>query len=241
MQSIIADSVKEDGMRLNLLRQVVVSALVVLQVLLFSHLMSLNIIFALAVSLLFAIPVVFACRSLFSTQGFNTQGVNAQGRMRYAKMGAAMFAGGGIGMLLGCAADFGQLGLYGFLSLCQSNPLSFSFSGIALYWGKMQLTPWIYIGMFVGGNLGMLLLEERRTEGSPGRGHSFLAYLICNLGMLFGMVLAELLGAGVAALSNEFLAAGLMVLVMLLSMVAGMVLLLWATVRVTRLNLELRF
>lgn len=230
-QLISADRIKDDGMHLNLLRQIVVSALVVLQVLLFSHLMSLNIVLALAVALLLSIPVIMACRSLF----------NFRSRLRYTKMGAVMFAGGGVGMLLGCAADFGQLGLYGLLSLCQSNPVSFSVFGLEGYWEKMRLTPWTYIGMFVGGNLAMMLLEGRHVEDSPARWRNFLAYLVCNVGMLSGMVLAEFLGAGVTALSNEFLAAGLMVLLMLLGMVAGMILLLWATVHVARLDFQLRF
>ena len=139
-------------------------------------------------------------------------------------MGLSMFTVGGIGLLLGCAMDLGPLGLYGLLSLCQTIPLSLSGAGLELYWQKVQLLPWTYMGMFAGGNLGMLLFGGAvRTTGSPGKNIP-LVFIACNIGMLLGMLLGEFLVNEIVQLSNQLLAAVLMVLSMLLTMTFGMLL-----------------
>lgn len=212
-------------------RLVIVSTLVVVQVVLFSYLMSVNLSTALLLAGMCSLLILLIGYLLF----------NAQGGMRYGKMAAVMFAGGGVGMLLGCTADLGQLGLYGLLSLCQAKPVSLSLPGLEMYWQKMQLTPWTYIGMFLGGNLGMFLLEDRRGPAPRSRRMLTVNYLICNLGMLLGMLLAEVLNTEVVALSNQLLAAGLMFLLMLMGMVLGMLALLLLTTRLGLVKLALRY
>lgn len=140
----------------------------------------------------------------------------------HTQMAIVMFAVGGFGMMLGCAADLGRTGLLGLLSLCQSMPLSL-LPDPGQVWQKMQLTPWTYAGMFIGGNLGMLLIKELRPGAHLGLIKAFYLYAVCNLGMLVGMLMGEAIATRLAADINLFIAAGLMMGLMLLGMTLGMV------------------
>ena len=140
----------------------------------------------------------------------------------HTQMAIVMFTFGGFGMMLGCAADLGHTGLLGLLSVCQSMPLSL-LPDPGQIWQKMRLTPWTYVGMFVGGNLGMLLIKELRPGIHLGLFKAFYIYAICNLGMLMGMLMGEAIATRIAVDINQFVAAGLMMALMLLGMTLGMV------------------
>ena len=90
----------------------------------------------------------------------------------------------------------------------------------------MQLTPWTYVGMFVGSNLAMLLIKELRPGASLGLVKSIYLYIICNFGMLAGMLVEEAIAIQLVINSNQFFAAGFMMGLMLLGMTLGMVVIL---------------
>lgn len=141
---------------------------------------------------------------------------------RYIQMGLSMFIAGGIGLLAGCAIEFGPLGLYGFLSLCRSIPLAVSPAILELFWQKLQLSPWTFLGMILGGNLGMLLFGSAlRADAQPSR---WQVLGVCNAGMLAGMLLGELLMNPLLAIAQPLIAVTLMVLTMLACMTLGMLL-----------------
>jgi len=140
----------------------------------------------------------------------------------HIQMAIVMFVVGGFGMMLGCAADLGHTGLLGLLSVCQSLPPSL-LPDPGQIWQKMRLTPWTYVGMFAGGNLGMLLIKELRPGAHLDLIKVIYTYAICNLGMLVGMLMGEAVAIRFAADINPFVAAGLMMVLMLLGMTLGMV------------------
>ena len=141
---------------------------------------------------------------------------------RHTRMAIVMLAVGGFGMMLGCGADLGRTGLLGLLSMCRSMPLSL-LPDPGQVWQKIQLTPWTYVGMFVGGNLGMLLIKELRPGARLGLLKALYLYAVCNLGMLAGMLVGEVIAIRLATDINQVLAAGLMMGLMLLGMTLGMV------------------
>jgi hypothetical protein len=192
-----------------------VMALIVAQVLVTAYLMVLDISNTLLLVLLLGLPVALCCNYLLGKS--LTYG--------YVRMSVVMFAAGGLGMLIGCSMDLNQTGLYAYVSLCQSEGFSFAERGASLLWQKLQLLPWTYLGMLIGGNLGMSLLKGKRCNRPLTRGRLIFLYLLCNAGMLLGMVLAEALASGFIANLGQPLAAGLMVISMLVGMTLGMVLL----------------
>lgn len=157
----------------------------------------------------------------------------------HTQMAIVMFAVGGFGMMLGCYADLGRTGLLSLLSLCRSIPLSL-LPDPGQVWQRIQLTPWTYVGMFVGGNLGMLLIKELRPGVHLGLLKALYLYAVCNLGMLVGMLMGEAIATWLAADINQFLAAGLMIGLMLLGMTLGMVALLAVANSFTRLDTQPR-
>lgn len=189
-----------------------VSGLIVAQAIMACYLLELDGRAALLFAALCGIPVAL----LFS------QLLKQGSTHHHTQMAILMFAIGGFGMMLGCGADLGRTGLLDLLSMCQAIPLSL-LPGPGLVWQKMQLTPWTYVGMFVGGNLGMLLIKELRPGTQLGLAKAFYLYAVCNLGMLVGMLMGEAIATRLAANINQFLAAGLMIGLMLLGMTLGMV------------------
>lgn len=195
-------------------RPSLVLSLCLLSVLVFALLLSWNLGAGIGAALLLAVPLTLL--SYYLLQAGRGQ--------RFVRMGLAMFSAGGIGMLLGCGIDLGPLGLYGLLSLCQSLPVNVLDLGLLQYWQKLQLSPWTYVGMFVGGNLGMLLITGQ-CRAAQASGQSLLSVLlVCNAGMLAGMLVSEALMLSIVSLSQPLLAAVLMVLVMLSAMTLGMLL-----------------
>lgn len=203
-----------------------VLALCLLSVLAFSLLLSRYLGTGAGGSLLLALPMLLLSVYLLH-----------MGRgQRLIRMGVAMFSGGGIGMLLGCGMDLGPLGLYGLLSLCQSIPVNFLDLGLAQYWQKLQLSPWTYAGMLLGGNLGMLLVNGQCRAAQVSGQNLPSVLLACNAGMLLGMLPSEALMPAIVSLSQPLLAATLMVLVMLSSMTLGMLLALRMLDRLAHFN-----
>lgn len=191
----------------------IVIALIVAQPVLFSYLLALDVSATLLLTLMYGIPIALGSSFLL------TRGV----KLRYARMSVVMFAAGGFGMLLGYVVDLNQMGLYVLLSMCRAAPSSMSGWGMGALWQKMQLTPWTYLGMFGGGNLGMLFLDDLRPSHSLAFRNVLYIYVICNVGMLYGMLLGEGISSALIVYLNQFLAAGLMVISMLLGMIFGMV------------------
>ena len=192
----------------------IVFALIVTQVILFCYLLALDILEISLFTLLFGIPIAMVSRFILSTKV-----------KRYAKMSVVMFAAGGFGMLLGCVLDLGPVGVYGLLSICQAASSSISGWEIGSLWQKFQLTPWMYIGMFACGNLGMLFIDGLRSHRSSVLIKTLTIYAVCNIGMLLGMLLGESISALFILYLNQFLASALMIISMLLGMVFGMVVL----------------
>jgi len=191
----------------------IIIALIIAQSILFFYLLALDVSAILFFALLCAVPIALTSRLLLSRKVI----------LLYAKMSVVMLATGGFGMLLGCVADLGQLGVYGLLSICQLTPSSISGWGVGILWQKIQLTPWTYIGMFTCGNLGMSFLGDLRSSHSLAPIKILYLYVNCNIGMLFGMLLGESISSAFIVYLNPFLAAGLMIILMLLGMIFGMV------------------
>lgn len=200
----------------------IVCALVLAQGLLFCRLLALHASTTLLVAFLYGLPLALACGLL----------VIRKSRLRYVDMTMAMFAAGGLGMFSGCLADMNGLGLYGLqglLSLCRATaglPL-----GLDTLWLKVQFTPWMYIGMFVGGNIGMLLFDILWFRRFPARANSFYDYIICNAGMLIGMLLGDGLSMLLTTGLNPLWASVAMLVFMLLGMTLGMITLLHLSAR----------
>lgn len=199
----------------NRLKLSIIIALIVAQPILFSYLLALDVSATLLLTLLCGIPIALGSSFLL------TRGVNHC----YARMSIVMFAAGGFGMLLGYVVDLNQMGLYALLSICRATPSSMSGWGLGALWQKIQLTPWTYLGMFGAGNLGMLFLDDIRPGHSLAFRNVIYIYVICNVSMLYGMLLGEGIFAALIDNLNQFLAAGLMVISMLLGMIFGMVVL----------------
>jgi hypothetical protein len=191
----------------------IIIALIVAQPVLFFYLLALDLTAIFFMALLCVIPIVF----------FGSLLLTRKVKLRYTKMSLVMFAAGGFGMLFGSVVDLGPVGVYGLLSICQLTPFPVSGWGVSELLQRIQLTPWTYIGMFTCGNLGMLFLDDLRSSHSLAPIKVLYIYLICNIGMLFGMLLGESISTIFIIYLNQFLAAGLMISSMLLGMVFGMV------------------
>lgn len=133
---------------------------------------------------------------------------------------AAMVAAGGFGMLAGCLADLGQLGLYGLIALCQSLPSLEPWS-LEPLWQRMRWMPWTYAGMLLGGGLGMWLWGFPAGTSWSRRGSRILW---CSLGMLVGMLTGEAAALALLGFVSPHLAGAVMALAMLACMNLGMLL-----------------
>ncbi|MEJ2347241.1 MAG: hypothetical protein P8090_17950, partial [Gammaproteobacteria bacterium] len=87
---------------------VAAAALVWLQVAMLGYLLYLGLLGAALMALVVGTPAALASRWLL---------LRARGRC--LRMSVMMLAAGGFGMLAGCIADLGQVGLYGMLALCR--------------------------------------------------------------------------------------------------------------------------
>lgn len=189
-----------------------ICSLIVAQAIMLCYLLALDSKTILLFSALCGIPVAL----LFS------QLLKRGSAHHHIQMAIIMFSMGGFGMMLGCNADLGRIGLLSLLSMCQSNPLSL-LPDLGLVLQKIQLTPWTYVGMFVGSNLGMLMIKEFRPVIQQGFLKAFYLYAACNLGMMIGMLMGEGIATQIATDINQIFAAVLMIGLMLLGMTMGMV------------------
>ncbi len=206
----------------------IVIVLVLIQAFLFCKVLSLHISTTLFAVSLCGVPLALACCVLLIRKP----------HWQYLDITMAMFAAGGLGMLIGYLADMNNLGLngpFGLMSLCRAVadlPLS-----LDSLWFKLQSTPWMYIGMFVGGNAGMLLFESMRRVFSI-RLKNLIDYTLCNIGMFMGMLLADVLSMTLTSGLDVFLGNAVMIVFMLLGMTLGMIALLHLS---TYINKVLQF
>jgi hypothetical protein len=153
------------------------SALAGLQAVMLGYLLYLGPAATMLLALLVGVPAAVACYRLLRGNG-----------SRCSRMSAMMLAAGGFGMLAGCIADFGQVGLFGMLALCQASAASWF--DPRQWWIVITLTPWTYTGMLIGGTLGMLWLDAAQSPRIPAVRRLAL-YGFCDLGMLVGMIVVE--------------------------------------------------
>ena len=185
------------------------TVLTVGQVLLLAELLALHRDGAALIGLVLALPLTgFVCWLLTRSTG----GADPIQTM-------SMVAAGGFGMLAGCFADLGHLGLYGMIDLCIATPITGLDPQAILQ--RIDLMPWTYIGMLAGANLGMWLAPG---EGRLPRSWRLLRGLLCNVGMLAGMWLGETLAFALWQDPRLPLAAASVVLAMVLGMGLGMIL-----------------
>lgn len=197
----------------------IVIVLILIQVFLFCRVLSLHVSTTWFVVSLYGFPLATACGAL----------VIYKPHWRYMDTTMVMFAAGGLGMLIGNLVDMNELGLNGpfaLMSLCRSTAdLPLSLDTLQL---KLQTTPWMYIGMFVGGNIGMLLFDALRRS-TPICLENLFNYAICNVGMFIGMLLADVLSMTLMTGLNLFWDYVVMMVFMLLGMALGMIVLLHLT------------
>ena len=142
-----------------------------------------------------------------------------------------------LGILLGAMLDFGPRGLIILTSLCSS----FSSLNPELLWSILRIAPWTFVGMLVGSNLGMLLSSRMLDSGRGSTVSNVFMYPVCNLGMLAGMLLTEML-IPVTSFAVDTPAAGVvMLLLMLLGMSIGMLLSWWILWSLSRLPASQRY
>ncbi len=86
---------------------------------------------------------------------------------------------GYLGLLLGVQLDFGAPGLLILATWCSSN----NDPGLVYLWGKLTIAPASHLGMLLGCNLALLLQSRHKFN--------WRYIVICNIGMLGGMLLVE--------------------------------------------------
>lgn len=179
------------------------------QMLLLGYLIKIDIVSAIIFGLMFGLPVSVICQSILQSRlSLNT------------RMAIAMTAVGGFGMLSACLLEIGPLGLYGLLGMCKDLSSSLSILSVDWFWQRFLLSPWTYVGMAIGCNLGMWLHDK------PGYTQTnfscLMLYISCNAGMFFGMYFFEYL-AMLLVVSNELLNSPVfMIGMMLFGMLFGM-------------------
>lgn len=206
-------------------KSMVFTAFAFLQMLFLGYLLTIDIVSAILFGVVFGIPVSFLCQSILQSQlSLNTRSA------------IAMAAVGGFGMLFACLLEIGPLGLNGLVDMCQDISISSSLLSVDWVWKRFMLTPWTYMGMVMGCNLGMWLLdnpENSRTESNLKR---FMLYGSCNVGMFLGMFLFEHIAMLLTVSTNFSNSPLLMVSMMLLGMLFGMMLFLSIVTRALDIN-----
>lgn len=206
-------------------KTLVFTAFAFLQMLLLGYLLTIDFVSAILFGVVFGIPVSFLCQSILQSQlSLNTRSA------------IAMTAVGGFGMLLACLLEIGPLGLNGLVDMCQAISSNSSLFSLDWVWKRFMLTPWTYMGMVMGCNLGMWLLdnpENSRTESNLKR---FMLYGSCNVGMFLGMFLFEHIAMSLTVYTNFSNSPLLMVSMMLSGMLFGMLLFLSIASRTLELN-----
>ena len=204
----------------------IVVLLVLLQVFMFCKVLMLNISESMAVYSFFGIPLAMVCAALLIYKS----------HWQYLDMTMSMFAAGGLGMFVGYSIDMANLGLtgpFGLMSICRTIPeISLSFKSL---WFILESTPWMYIGMFLGGNAGMLFFERKRRKWKVSR-NQLIDYALCNLGMLIGMLFADAFSMNLSKNLDLFWGNAIMVVFMLFGMLLGMLSLLYLSTYVKKVS-----
>lgn len=220
-------STRRDVLRLDRGGAGVISVLVIGQALLLTYLLWLNAAESLLFILLMGLPIALACYVLLTHAGDKRQ----------VYLPVVMFAAGGFGMLLGCLADFGPLGLYSLLGMCQSWSSSSFWPSTSQLWLMIALMPWACFGMLAVGTAGMMLFDALHHRRAQSIGHRIGFYGVCNAGMFLGMVITEHVTTRLATGLGQAAAGALMVAAMLLGMTLGMSALLAVASRISRISL----
>ncbi len=194
-------------------KPIVFTAFAFLQMLLLGHLLTIDIVYALSFAVVFGIPVSVICHSILQSQ----LSINI-------RMAIAMTAVGGFGMLLACLLETGPLGLSGLVDMCQAISSSSSLFSPDWVWKRFMLTPWMYMGMVLGCNLGMWLLDNPENTQTQSNLKHLMLYGSCNVGMFLGMFLFEHIAILLTVHTNFSNSPPLMVSMMLLGMLFGMIL-----------------
>jgi hypothetical protein len=92
-----------------------------------------------------------------------------------------------LGLLLGLAYDFGTGGLLVLAAWCSAR----TDLGLGELSARIGLAPWGHVGMLLGCNLGMLLSGCSDVPAVRRGMPLWLFLLLCNLGMLLGMLVLE--------------------------------------------------
>ncbi|GAA0415589.1 hypothetical protein GCM10009133_25050 [Cocleimonas flava] len=202
----------------------IVMLLVLLQVFMFCKVLMLNTSASVSVYTFFGIPLALACAALLIYKP----------HLKYLDMTMSMFAAGGLGMFIGYAIDIDNLGLngpFGLMSICRSAPeapLS-----VESLWFMLESTPWMYLGMFAGGNAGMLLFLRLR-QGWKFSQKQCVEFALCNIGMLLGMLSAHILSMTLTKKLELFWGNAIMISFMLIGMIIGMLSLLYLSTYVKK-------
>ena len=154
-----------------------------------------------------------------------------QARSRCFHMSLLMVVFAHIGILLGAMLDFGPTGLLVLASLC-GTLTSLSLEHL---WSIVSTAPWTFAGMLLGSNLGMLLSNRMFSRDSHSTLSDMIIYPVCNIGMLVGMVLLEVLVPTTWFTTDPRIGIMVMLLIMLLGMSVGMLLSWWLVGRIARL------
>jgi hypothetical protein len=108
-------------------------------------------------------------------------------RLEYLLKPLIVIFSGGLGILLGCLFDFGQLGLQALSSLCIAGYYDSSFQNVTQ---MLSLAPWTHIGMWVSCSLALVIVDFQRG-GSAACICSGVKHMFCIVGMLAGMWLVH--------------------------------------------------
>jgi|AOAMet11_17_M020_2_1038521.scaffolds.fasta_scaffold01932_1 hypothetical protein len=197
----------------------IISTLILTQIFLISHALSLSPTIIWLIMLLCGLPLTLVCAEL----------VVHKTHLRYVNMTVIMFATGGLGMSFGFLVDMNGLGLHGLLSICHMDHTTItSFLNFDILWFKIQSMKWMYIGMFVSGNVGMLLFDTLQRPLLPSTHISDIYdYVACNLGMFIGMLLGDILSIPFIMDLNPLWGILTMIVFMILGMILGMIALLY--------------
>ncbi len=203
-----------------LLKAVIVGVFVIVQAMLVGDLLTSNFSSSLVFSLPAGLAIAIACYTLL---------LRLPG-MFYTELVVGMFAAGGLGMILGCWLDMDHAGNHGILSHHMAMSPVMLTGGLDL-WQWVQASPLSYLGMFVGGNLGMWFFDGLRSRRFMPASSDFFIYAICNIGMFIGMMLGEGIAMAMASHVSPPLAYALMIGGMIMGMTMGMIVLLAIVIR----------
>jgi len=203
-------------------KPIVFTAFAFSQMLLLGYLLTIDIVNAMLFGVVVGIPVAVICQGILQSQlSLNT------------RMAIAMTAVGGFGMLFACLFETGPLGLYSVWDMCQAISTTSSLFSLDWVWKRFMLTPWTYVGMVLGCNLGMWFLGRSELKRGWPSMLRVMQFFACNAGMFMGMFLFEHIAMLLISFSSIFNSPILMIIMMLLGMLFGILLFLSIVTRVS--------